>query len=318
MGSSTEYQRIALCLVAVSLKRSFSWRRPGAILAAVALLGTAAASSCGKSKKPIIVGSKDTTAQAILAEIVAQHLEHRLGRKVVRRLSLGSSPIVYQSFANGEIGLYPEETGTMLAVILKDSASFDASTTLERVRTEMLRVAQAEVLDPLGIDNGWAVVVPKSAAQNIETLSAAQSAKTGWKIGVTRDFSGRSDGFAAFNQYRMPMSAPLRIADPASLYGSLATGDLTMVVGSQTDGWLARHNEWKMLQDDKKAFGYYQTCLLVRSDLVLSDPAIKPALAELSGTMSKEIMQNLDAKVAIDHKTPADVAKEFLASTNLK
>ena len=56
------------------------------------------------------------------------------------------------------------------ATVLRESPSQDATTTLERVRGELRRIAQAEVLDPLGIDNSWAIVVKKSdTANKIET-----------------------------------------------------------------------------------------------------------------------------------------------------
>ena len=48
------------------------------ILLAVAVFGSA----CGKSRKTVIVGSKNGTEQSVLGEIVAQHLERRLDAKV--------------------------------------------------------------------------------------------------------------------------------------------------------------------------------------------------------------------------------------------
>ena len=91
-----------------------------------------------------------------------------------------------------------------------------------------------------------------------------------------------------------------------------------MVVGNETDGWLARHENYKILRDDKKAFGFYQTCLMARSDLLASDPKIQPALAELSGKLTNADMRKLKAAVAIDHKKPVDAAAEFLAQAGLK
>jgi len=282
---------------------------------AVVLAGFLAASSCGGSKKPIVVGSKSTTAQVVLAEIVAQHLEHRLGRRIGRNVSLGNTPLVYQSLMNGEIGLYPEETGSVQVGILRESPSSDAASSLERVRNEMKRIAQLIVLDPLGIDNSWAIVVKKD---HIETLTDAAQAKPGWKLGVTRDFNERIDGLAALNQYRLPMDAATRVADPGPLYAALESGELTMVVGNSTDGPLARHDEWKELRDDKKVFPVYQTCLMVRADLLLNDPKIQPALAELSGRITNDALRKLDAEVDADHKKPAQVAAEFLAQAGLK
>src|SRR5580698_8265631 len=85
----------------------------------IIMMAALVASGCGGSKKKIVVGSKDTVEQQVLAEIVAQHLEHRLGRKVVRNPNLGSTATIYQAFLNGEVGIYPEETGTMQAILLK-------------------------------------------------------------------------------------------------------------------------------------------------------------------------------------------------------
>ena len=132
-------------------------RKSWAVVLATALLGT----GCGRAKKPIVVGSKDSTEQMVIGELVAQHLEHRLGYPVVRNLGLGNTAITYQALMNGEIGVYPEETGTIQANILKESPSVDASTTLERVRNEMRRIAQVEILDPLGVDNSWAIMMLK-------------------------------------------------------------------------------------------------------------------------------------------------------------
>jgi osmoprotectant transport system substrate-binding protein len=290
------------------------WLLWGPVLAAVLV------SSCGGSKKKIVVGSKDTTEQVLLGEIVAQHLEHRLGRKVERNLSLGNTPMVYQALMNGEIGMYPEETGTIQSVILKESPSSDASSTLERVRNEMRRISQMELLDPIGIDNSWAIVIHKDTAgkEKIETLSDAAKLKGGWKMGVTRDFNERTDGLAALNQYRLPMSAAPRVSDPGSLYGALAEGTLTMVAGNETDGQLDRHPEWKELSDDKKVFGFYQTCILARADLLANDPKIQVALAELSGKLTKDGIRKLDAEVGVDHKKAAEVAAAFLQRAGLK
>ncbi len=68
---------------------------------------------------------------------------------VTRRLNLGGTLLSYQALINGEIGMYPEYTGTIAAEILKERPSSDPAQALERSRIEMRRLAQAEVLDPL-------------------------------------------------------------------------------------------------------------------------------------------------------------------------
>jgi osmoprotectant transport system substrate-binding protein len=300
----------------INVKSSIRFKLPGVVLGTLALL----AANCGGSKKPIVVGSKSTTTQVLIGEIVAQHLENRLGRKIGRALSLGNTPVAYQAFANGEIGLYPEETGTIQALILKETPSSDASMSLERDRNEIRRTSQAEVLDPLGIDDKWAVLVKKNEAakNNVDTLSDAASVKPGWKLGVTRDFNERLDGLAALTQYRLPMIAIPRVGDPGSLYNAMEAGDLSMVVATATDGEVNRHGDWKTLRDDKKVFPSYQTCLMVKADLLANDPKLQPALAELAGKFTNENMAAMAAQVDFDHKKPAEIAAEFLAKAGLK
>ena len=273
--------------------------------------------ACFKSKKPVTVGSKSTTAQAVMAEIVAQHLEHQLGRKVERKISLGNTEVVYQALTGGEIGIYMDETQTIQASVLKEPPTSDPSASLERVRLEMKRLAQVEVFDPLGIDNKWAIVVPKD--KGVATLSeAAAQAKPGWRLGSTRTFSERSDGLTLLNPYKLPMGAPPRTADPGTLYSDLEKGDLTMVAGNVTDGALERHSDWVVLTDDKKVFSPYQSCLFARMDLLESDPKIRASLAALSGKFSVEKLRKLNVSVEFDHKTISDVAAEFLAQAGLK
>src|SRR6185369_1677394 len=117
---------------------------------AAALLCTLFLASCN-SKKPIVVGSKNETEQMLLGEILAQHLEHRLGRPVERRLGLGSTQVLYQAILAGDVGLYPEYTGLIESEILKEQANSEPQIVLARVRGQM-EMVQLELLDPLGFN----------------------------------------------------------------------------------------------------------------------------------------------------------------------
>ena len=285
----------------------------GWILAAVALLGT----GCG-GKKPLVVGSKNFTEQVILGEIVAQHLENRLGRKVERKLNLGGTLITYQALMNGDINVYPEYTGTIETSILKEQPSSDPATVFERSRSEMLRTAQTQMLDPLGIDNGFAMVVRGEDArkEKLETLSDAAQVTTGWKLGVGYEFEQRSDGMPALNTYRLPLAAATRTMDLGLLYKALEQGQVTMIAANATDGPLVAH-DWKILTDDKKVFPPYQACLLVRQEVIAAEPGLRDALAELSGKFTNDLMRKMNAQVDVDHRQPSEVAAAFLAQTGL-
>jgi osmoprotectant transport system substrate-binding protein len=271
--------------------------------------------SCGASKKPLMVGSKNETEQMILGEIVAQHLEHRLGRPVQRRSGLGSTGVLYQSILSGDVGIYPEYTGLIESDILKEQASSDRQIVLDRVRQEMSRVAQLEVLDSLGFDNPSAIAVKTQGMETFSTLSDVGGVEKLWKLGLLYEFQSRSDGLQELSAYHLSMSQ--RILDEKQLFPTLEKGDVDMVATRATDGHLTSP-EWKVLTDDKKVFPPYEACLLVRKDLIAAEPGLRPALAELSGKISADAMRKMNAQVDLEHKPLATVAADFLAQAGLK
>src|SRR5579871_638191 len=286
------------------------------VLFVAAFLGIA---GCGKPKKPIVVGSRSDTEQLVVGEIVAQHLEHALDRKVERRLGLGGELIAYQALAGGEITLYPDYTGSIETSILKEAASQDPAIVLERTRNEMSRIAQLDVLDPLGYENPPVVVVRSAdAAKNkISTLSDAAASPVEWKLGASYEFRQRIDTLPAVSSYRLRMAQGVRGLEASQLFPALQKGDLTMIVVNTTDGHLVSP-EYRILDDDKHVSPPYQACLLVRHDATEAEPRLRPALAQLAGKFNAEMLRKMDADIELNHRSPADVASEFLASAGLK
>ena len=279
---------------------------------AAALLCTLFLASCN-SKKPIVVGSKNETEQMLLGEILAQHLEHRLGRPVERRLGLGSTQVLYQAILSGDVGLYPEYTGLIESEILKEQANSDPQIVLARVRGQM-EMVQLELLDPLGFNNPSVMVMRAQGAEKLATLSdAAQSGKT-WRLGFPYEFQSRSDGLQELSAYRL--MATQRILDPKQLFGALTNGDVDMIATRATDGHLTPDS--KILADDQKVFPPYEAVLLVRKDLIAAEPGLKPALAELSGKFQADAMQKMNAEVDMLNRPVATVAAGFLERAGLK
>ena len=127
-------------------------------------------------------------------------------------------------------------------------------------------------------------------------------------------FQSCSDGLQELTAYHLSVSP--RITDPKQLYIALGRGDVDMIATRATDGHLVSP-EWKILADDKKVFPPYDACLLVRKDLMAAEPGLQPALAELSGKISADVMRKLNAQIDVDHKPVASVAADFLAQAGL-
>jgi osmoprotectant transport system substrate-binding protein len=277
-----------------------------------------AATGCGRGPK-IAVGSMNSTEQMLLAEIVAQHLEHRLGRTVDRRPNLGQTVNAYQALLSGEVNMYPEYSGSIVTQILKEQPSPDASLIFQRARGEMKRTAQLELLDPLGIDNPFVAVIRTDdpRASKVSTLSEAAAVSDGWALGMTSEFEQLSEGMPALTQYKLPQKAAPRSMDADLLFKALGQGTVTMIVARATDGILTQ-GTWKMLHDDRGLFVPKQAALLVQDSLLVAVPAARPALQELSGKFTVEKMRKLNAQVDLEHLQPKDVAASFLTESGLR
>jgi glycine betaine/choline ABC-type transport system substrate-binding protein len=285
-------------------------------LVLVALPALLCAGGCGASKKPVVVGSKNTTEQLVLGEIVAQHLEHRLQITVTRQLGLGDTEFLYQQFSGGSVTLYPEYTGVIAGVILREQPSPDPAVALERARNEMKRRGQAELIGPLGFENPPAIVIRAADGEKLTTLSDAVAGSDKWKMAATFDFQRRPDGLPLLSNYRIPMSAPMRFMNAADLFPLLDKGEVTMVTATETDGHLVS-DKYKVLRDDKDVFPPQQVCLLVRQDSIAEDPRLQAALKELAGKFTSQMMRKLNAIVDVDKGSPADAARQFFSSAGL-
>lgn len=273
------------------------------------------AAACGKSRKPLVVGSKNSTEQMLMGEIVAQHLEDRLKRPVERRLGMGATVIVYQSLVSGELTLYPEYTGIIESEILKEQPPGDAQMVYDRTRQEMARQSQLELFPPLGYDNSPVIVVraADAARAKVSTLSDTSDSPDKWKLAVSYEFQQRKDVIPAINKYKIPMAAGIRGMETSGLFPALQKGDVSMIASDATDSSLVLP-EFRVLTDDQKVFPPDQAALLVRQDALAEDPMIRPALTELSGKFSVDLMRKLAAQVDREHRTTAEVAKEFLST----
>ncbi|HEX2055299.1 MAG TPA: glycine betaine ABC transporter substrate-binding protein [Nitrospiraceae bacterium] len=271
-------------------------------------------------ERPIAVGSKNFTEQVVLGEIVAQHLEHRLGGRVTRKLNLGGTLLAHQALVNGDIDLYPEYTGTALAAVLKRPLVREPVAALNSVRDEYAKRFAIQWLEPLGFNNTFAMVVRGEDARKhrIATLSEAAAHQAGWTLGMGYEFQQREDGLGGLlKTYRLPLKGSPKTMDLGLLYQALEQRHVDMVAGNATDGRLSVADV-VVLRDDKQYFPPYDCVLAVRGTLLTSRPDLRQALAELAGRFSDSAMRRLNYQIDGEHRPVPEVAGEFLRSQGLQ
>lgn len=292
-----------------------SWLRVAASLLALVSL-----SACSGPKR-VIVGSKNFTEQVVLGEIIAQHIGNRLHQKVERSLNLGGTLLAQEALVSGQIDLYPEYTGTALAVVLKDPPEDNsAAAVLAKVRAGYLKKFHLEWLDPLGVDDSFAMVVTGALAraQHLETLTDAAGVPQPWTLGVGYEFEQRADGLKALDKtYQLRWSGSPKTMDLGLLYKAMEQGQVNMIAANATDGLLSAR-DLKILRDDRHAFPPYQVCVVAREDTLRDTPGLRGALVELSGKFNNQLMQKLNFQVDVEHRPVAQVASDFLKQAGLQ
>jgi osmoprotectant transport system substrate-binding protein len=284
----------------------------------VGLCASAGIAGCTR-EHPITVGSKNFTEQVVLGEIVAQHLESRLGRRIDRRLNLGGTMLAHQALLGGDIDLYPEYTGTALTAILKLPPTRDPAASIALVRREYQARFSLQWMDPLGFNNTFAMVIRGEDARrhSVVTLSDAARYAPGWILGVGYEFQQRPDGLAGLlKTYQLPLHGTPKTMDLGLLYKALEQGQVSMVAGNVTDGQLSVMNA-VVLEDNQHYFPPYDCSFVVRPAILKDHPAMEQALVELAGRFSDQTMRKLNHQVDGEHRPLRDVAEQFLREAGL-
>ena len=267
--------------------------------------------------RPVVVASKPFGESFLLAELFAQLLEAR-GFTVERRLGLGATEIAFEALRTSSIDVYPEYTGTGLLAILGEKPSPDPRKVYSQVVREFRRRFGVRWLPPLGFQNTYAIAVRRETARrhSLATLSDLARVSQRLKAGLTPDFIGRADGLPGLaGAYGIRFSS-VRALLPAVKYQALAAGEVDVIDGYSTDGFIARY-DLVILKDDRNFFPPYEAAALVSPALQQDIPGAIAALTELSGLLTEQEMRRLNQRIEVEGIPVARVAAGALLSHGL-
>jgi osmoprotectant transport system substrate-binding protein len=292
------------------------WVRCGAL----GLLLLVSLAACSEERRnTIVVGSKNFSEQALLGEILAQHIEARTHLPVTRRFYLAGSYICQQALLAGRIDTYVEYTGTALTAILHEPIENNSSAVFEKVEREYAKRFGLDVLPSLGFNNTFALVIRGEDARRlkIKTISDATPHASQWRAGFGYEFMERPDGYPGLAEvYRLRFAEMPRILDLGLLYRALLEHQVDLVAGNSTDGLLAAR-DLVILEDDKHYFPPYDAVPLMRRETVARHPEVRAAIVELAGKISDAEMQKMNYAVDGEHRDATEVAREFLKAKGL-
>jgi len=258
------------------------------------------------------VGSKSFTESYILAEIAAQVIERTGEARVERKLGLGGTGLTYRAIASGAIDLYPEYTGTLSYIILKDSSLRSTEAIRARLASSGLTISES-----LGFNNTYALAVRADTADRLGLRRISDLAGHRQLVAAfTSGFLEREDGWPGLTRHYGFSLTTVRVMEHALTYRAIVSGEVDLMDVFSTDGQLERLR-LRLLEDDRRFFPDYSAVLLARTDMVARYPRTWARLREtFEGRLDEKRMSALNAMADLDGKSVPEVAAAFLGTVS--
>ena len=266
----------------------------------------------------VVIGSANFPESELIAEMYAQVLEGE-GVEVQRKFNIGAREVYLKALQDGSIDLLPEYNGALLAALVDGGAPqgvsspeqvYDALQDVLPEGTETLQQSAAEDKDTLTVT---AATQAQYSLTSIEDLAPVAGELV---CGAGPEFQERYQGLVGLEeQYGVTFKEfrPLDAGGPLTI-GALTDGTIQVGNVFSTDSAIET-NDLVVLQDPKNLFLAQNILPLIRSSK--NDQTISDALDAFSAKLTTQNLTEALARVQVDKKDSASVAREFLAANGL-
>ncbi len=268
----------------------------------------------------LVIGSKNFTEQKVLGEIYAQSLA-AAGYDVSTELNLGDEKTALKALEGGDISAYPEYTGTALLSFFGYTADKIPKNGLVAYDKAKQGFAKKDLtaLPPTPFVSSNEVAVTKETAakyglKKISDLSKVASKLTLYGSPECRQRLDCLLGLEKVYGLKFKKFVPV---DLALRHEVLEKGQADVSIVFTTDPQNKREG-FVLLDDDKGMFPPYNSMLVIRNDaLEKAGPDVQTVVDQVNKGLTDEVMQELNARVDLDKKTPDVVAGEYLKESGL-
>jgi osmoprotectant transport system substrate-binding protein len=282
--------------------------------------GAAIESNPDNSGTTITVGSKNFTEQLILGESYSQALE-AAGYTVEKQLNLGDEKTAKRALDEGEIDAYAEYTGTILQSFYgqqSDAIPKDPDRAFEQAKQRLAGDnLTAYPQTPYTNSNEVALTQEKARELGVRTISDLAEHDQDLTLYGTPECRQRLDCLLGLQQvyglrFRRFVPVDVNLRNEVLVRGQ---ADLSIVF--TTDPQIAREN-FVLLEDDRGMFPPFNVTFMVRNQVAREAGEDLPRVVDqVSQELTDEVIQELNARVDLDKKTPEVVAGEFLRESGL-
>jgi osmoprotectant transport system substrate-binding protein len=279
---------------------------------------SSAATGAGAGKPAVVIGDKNFPEENILGALYATALRAK-GYKVTLKDNIGSTEITYKALTSGQIGMFPEYTGTIVSVIAGSTANpTSAKAAYDQAKAYLAK--HGFVLLAMTPYSNSDVVVTKVAYAKAHSLkSVADLAKLGksLKLAAEPEYATRYSGLIGLKKEYKVVPSFVPLATSALVYQAVDSGQVQAGDVFTTDPQL-RSGAYTLLADPKGIFGYQNVAPIVSKKVIAAEgPQFAKTLNAVSALLTLDAIRKMNAAVILDKQAPASVAGQFLKANGL-
>jgi osmoprotectant transport system substrate-binding protein len=277
------------------------------------LLGTT--TIAGAATPTVTIGTKNFTEQYVLGQLYKQVLEAK-GYKVVYKENIGSSELIDAAFKSGKINFYPEYTGVLVANVAKQPLPKTAAATYAAAKKFEAdkRDATLYAMTPFSDTDSFGMLTSTAKKLGVKTIADMKKVKSFSYAGYPECKTRITCLLGLKNIYGLKQAKFVPLGS-ISVYTLLDQGKVTAGDVFSTDPQLL-DAKYTVLTDTKHIFGFQNVAPVVSNKI--ADAKLAKIVNAVSAKLSEKAMRAMNKAVAIDKKSPADVASAFLTANKLK
>jgi osmoprotectant transport system substrate-binding protein len=271
-----------------------------------------------KAGPTIVMATKNFDEEYLLGELYKQALEAK-GFTVQSKGSLGSSELIHTALTSGKINFYPEYTGVLVLDINHSKTAPKTAAATYKLAKRLEAKHGLTLLRPTPFYDTDVIAVTNKTAHKYGLKSVADLKKIGsFKFGGLPECKTRPTCFLGLTQTYGVTNASFVPLAGISAYKALDTKKIQAADVFSTDPPLGKGSKYTVLADPKHIGGFQNVAPIVKASVARQAGAgFAKTVNAVSALLTQDAILAMNKAVIIDKKSPADVAKAFLAANNL-
>ena len=274
----------------------------------------------GDSSSPAItIGSANFPENQLLAEMYAQALEAK-DVKVTRKFNIGARELYLKALKEGSVNMIPEYNGNFMAALSPNGEAPEGVTTTEQVNEALAKVLPSglQVLESSPAEDKDTLTVTSDNAEkySLKTIEDLKPVAGKLVLGAGPEFKTRFQGVVGLKEVYGLNFKSFKSLDPGGPLTKAALKKDQIQVANifSTDSSIQTDN-LVVLDDTKNLFLAQNITPVLTKSKVKGD--VESTVDAVSAALTTEDLTKYLTEVAVDKKSFASVAKEFIDANDL-